>query len=262
MNSAGLESLAKEVSPRKDPNLVSLITIIKPRKMVEIGSWYGASALTFLHTSRLHGTKLSLLCIDTWLGSREHWKNLVPHGEWSRDRLILENGEPGFFHVFCNVMKLNNFKSQVQVLRCPSEYSDDFLRANWSDSQLVYIDGDHSTRAVKADLSVSYTSCPNAVISGDDFGFLTVTNAVYSFCVFRKLKLLVSESGATFALVSDKQKQFLEEFKNHDWQEKNKLYGFCTSTIRRLVSGMLVKFNSINTTKSINFTVNEKRESL
>ncbi|MFM6418929.1 hypothetical protein, partial [Planktothrix sp.] len=76
--------------------LRDLIQIIQPKIIIEVGSWKGHSAIKMaetLHNLNLYSSRV--LCVDTWLGSLEHWQN----ENW-RKELYLEHGYPTLYEKF------------------------------------------------------------------------------------------------------------------------------------------------------------------
>ena len=65
------------------PIFEHVIHTYRPSRMIEVGTWKGASAInTARLMKRYQIPDPQLLCVDTWLGSIENW--LDPHG---RERL-------------------------------------------------------------------------------------------------------------------------------------------------------------------------------
>ncbi len=99
-----------EVRPRESWALSSLGKLLAPSKIVELGSWHGSSALRFLVDSREQGRTLEMLCVDTWLGSREHWMGDVATEEFSFANLFLRNREPAFINTFRGAIDAHGFR--------------------------------------------------------------------------------------------------------------------------------------------------------
>ena len=60
----------------------------------------GSSAIGWANLSlSINNKKLKVFCIDTWLGSAEHYLDLYGH-EWSRDQLNIKNSQPNFYDNF------------------------------------------------------------------------------------------------------------------------------------------------------------------
>jgi hypothetical protein len=60
--------------------LASLIEHVRPEHVVEIGSWKGHSANFMADRCRELGLPARIVCVDTFLGSAEHWSlaHLLP----------------------------------------------------------------------------------------------------------------------------------------------------------------------------------------
>lgn len=181
------------VDIRKEP-LVSLIQEARPERILEIGSWQGFSAITFLEESKKLGVMAEITCVDTWLGSIEHWLDKKPGSEWSRSAMNVKNGEPTFIENFRKNVKEAGFADQVVMLRAPSEIGLRYLRKQESEFDLIYIDGDHSYRAVAIDLRLSASIlATSGLIAGDDWNWRGVRRAVAAFALKNKLDLRVFE---------------------------------------------------------------------
>src|SRR6185369_233606 len=83
----------------KDPIFRKLIEQVRPRRILELGTWYGQSAITMAKACREQPFQMAehieILCVDTFLGSVEHWqvKEYRPY-------LMLQNGRPEFYRQF------------------------------------------------------------------------------------------------------------------------------------------------------------------
>ncbi len=70
--------------------------MLKPKLIVEIGTWLGGSAIHMGGLLRAAGLNDScILCVDTWLGSSEHY--IYPE---ARRTLKLVDGRPTFYADF------------------------------------------------------------------------------------------------------------------------------------------------------------------
>jgi hypothetical protein len=215
------------MEPRILDSFKDLITIIRPNKVVEFGSWKGQSAVAFLTLARNAGLDTEILCVDTWLGSSEHWNNRYPDGEFSFKSLGLQNGEPSILDDFRKMITDYGFYRQVSILRCPSQFSGAFLSSCWSDANLIYLDADHSVRAVLADLEVCSRSMPHGVLSGDDFSWKSVRLALVSFMMKQALagttrRLYVSENSNTWVLLNGDRRR-IEQFLSRGWKRSRML---------------------------------------
>ena len=69
------------VTPRESQALVNLVEVLKPLKVLEFGSWQGRSALSFMAEMKRLSLDGEITCVDTWLGSPEHWDPTNDHPE-------------------------------------------------------------------------------------------------------------------------------------------------------------------------------------
>ena len=149
---------------------------------MEVGSWHGASIIRFLLEADAKDLNTEAICVDTWLGSIEHWANRRPNGQWSFEHLLLREGEPQFIEAFRENIARYGYTSRVNVLRSPSDLAIPYLKRSGINPQLVYVDGDHSFRAVRRDVrnSLRLTSWSEyAFVAGDDWDWLGVRWALF-----------------------------------------------------------------------------------
>ncbi len=220
---------------------LDLMLIVKPKKMIEIGSWYGDSAFAFLESSFELGLQLEILCIDTWLGSLEHWNNSFPNSNWSQDSLLLSDGEPKIFDEFLKRKNQSSFKEQIYVLRCQSSHAEFEIRKNWADVDLAYIDGSHESVDVKNDLALLSKVNPNIVLSGDDFDWTTVRFAVLKFALRYRFTIMVCTLGKTYVCLSQENQYLLKSFEKFGYLKIPKISSFLKSQIRILTNRKLPK---------------------
>ena len=143
------------VTPRDSQAIRDLVHVVRPARIIEFGSWQGRSALSFLIEASKFNPLSRITCVDTWLGSPEHWDPHNTDVEWGHQNLLLEDGEPQFFSTFKAAVESNGFSERVDIVRAPTSFAGGYLVANYPDTDLIYIDADHSARAVKADISVA-----------------------------------------------------------------------------------------------------------
>ena len=92
LNTLGLPDAFKDFVPVEGTKLwgwngdrqifPALIKQLKPSLIIEVGSWMGLSAANMATSCKALGLNdTAVVCVDTWLGSKEHWRdpNLVGH---------------------------------------------------------------------------------------------------------------------------------------------------------------------------------------
>jgi len=71
-----------------DPMWPDLIAATKPRIIVEVGTFKGRTAIFMAHLIKQLKLDAKIICIDTWVGSPEHWATDDPFGK-SRRWLVI-----------------------------------------------------------------------------------------------------------------------------------------------------------------------------
>ena len=144
----------------------------------------------------------TLLCVDTWLGSLEHWRDSVSSPEWSQSRLKIRNGEPTFLQDFWKNIQDNNLLKVVSICRSTTQCAHAYLSKSGYQADLIYVDADHSFSSVRQDLRFAsdlLSESKSSLIVGDDWDWVSVRLAALTFSM-RTGKQLMS-AGNTFALV-------------------------------------------------------------
>lgn len=141
-----------------------IISQLKPRRIIEVGSLYGASAIHMAKLTKEFGLTTEVLCIDTFLGSAEHWDESNAH------LLKLRSGFPRIYEQFM----VNVIKSGMQDVITPfpmvSTSAAQLLRTKKISADLIYIDAAHTYRELLADLRAFWPLLqPGGVMFGDDY---------------------------------------------------------------------------------------------
>ncbi len=142
-----------------------LIGKLKPELIIEIGTWKGASAVPMAKAMQQHREDCAILCIDTWLGSAEHWANT----EWHA-LLRCRSGYPSLYRQFLVNMVHEGLRDVVVPLPLPSHQAAIVLTLMNVRAPLIYVDGGHDYVSVAQDLDC-YWPClvPGGVLFGDDY---------------------------------------------------------------------------------------------
>jgi predicted O-methyltransferase YrrM len=202
------------VEPRKFSIFKDVESALNPRVVIEVGSWEGASTISWAHHSEI------VICIDTWLGSVEHYENAIhfvdasgayqeidlSNTEWSRDSLAREDGYPSIYRTFADNIRRYNLQNKVVPITLDSHQAFIILEKAAVKADIVYIDASHDYYAVMNDLVRSYkVLSDDGHVCGDDYG-LEVAMAVNEFCRVNEFRVLskenqfmiFSESDSTF----------------------------------------------------------------
>lgn len=228
------------VEARASDSLKSLITIVRPTRIAEFGSWEGRSALAFLEIGEHLGVDTQVLCIDTWLGSREHWRNVSPNSEWSFGNLRVEAGEPRVIDTFKEALSVYLDNGRASLLRAPIDIACVFLRGQRQFFDLVYVDADHSYSAVRRDLEDARSILVDGgVLAGDDWSWNSVRLAV-AVGLQGSEHLLRSSDMSTYVILSGDARELLAAFESAGWVEVSRAQVFLRET-PRLAQKFLVR---------------------
>lgn len=151
----------------ESPTFYKLITEARPRLICEVGTWKGASAI---HMASLT-PDAEILCIDTWLGSLEHWTH-----KSLRADLPLLNGRLGVYDTFLRNVVTCCFEDRITPLPLPSNIAAEYLKSLGVKFDLTYIDGSHRYQDVVDDI-IAFEPI-SSLLFGDDYNWPAVGAAV------------------------------------------------------------------------------------
>jgi hypothetical protein len=137
------------------------------RLVVECGTWLGVSARAILEAA----PNATLICVDTWLGSPEHWADRKPDGtpgDWAK-RL------PTLYET-CQ-RNLWPWHDRVIMVRQDSLVGMGEVFAAGLSPDLIYLDSKHTYGRVVAELALCLELFPDTPIVGDDFNNGAVAKA-------------------------------------------------------------------------------------
>ena len=109
-----------------------LVRETRPRIIIEVGSWLGASAVHMAKLSAKYGLNTKVICVDTWLGAPALYRDPT-HAE----TLAFRDGYPTLFHGFLASVVEAGCGERIVPLPLPSALAADVLvsrdiRLNWS----------------------------------------------------------------------------------------------------------------------------------
>lgn len=147
------------------PVFEQLVGALKPRLVLDVGSLWGASCVRLARLARAAspGVEVTVVAIDTWLGSKEHFID-VPFPSPADYRYGT------LFHAFCgNVARAGQGEVVIPFAQT-SQAAAEVLAHYRVAPDLVYLDAAHEYRAVLADLEAYWALLPpGGVLFGDDF---------------------------------------------------------------------------------------------
>lgn len=87
---------------RTQPLFKNVASVVHPSSILEIGSWMGSSAVAWIEASSEYNPSSVVYCVDTWLGSVEHYLN-QSGSSWGRDKLSIDDYGPNYFDDFLEI---------------------------------------------------------------------------------------------------------------------------------------------------------------
>jgi SAM-dependent methyltransferase len=167
-----------------DKNLFQyLITETKPKIILELGSWYGASAIALGNIIKELKLDTQIICVDTWLGSFE----FVGLHERDEERKLLPFfGYPSAYYQFLSNICHSNLQDIVIPFPQTTKIACQWLKSKNIDVDLIYVDGNNETIDVYQDILYGWQLLTNnGIIFGDDYNnprWLSINLGLNKFC--------------------------------------------------------------------------------
>ena len=162
------------------PVFEKVITAVRPKLIIEVGSWKGRSALAMADILKRDRIDAEIVCVDTWLGSPEHW--LKVQREWYTS-LQIKNGFPRLYQTFLANVVDRHQGDVITPFPSTSENAALILDHFNVRADLCYIDAAHEYASVMRDLNAYWPLlAEDGVLIGDDYGYWPgVTRAAQDF---------------------------------------------------------------------------------
>ena len=141
-----------------------LIGQIRPSVIVEVGTWFGGSAVTMARAVRDLGLDCEIVCIDTWLTDDAMYQG------GAHECLNMKHGYPQAYYTFLANVVEHGVQNYITPLPLQSVYGSILLKELDVVADLIYIDGAHREDWVREDLE-NYQPLlrPGGTIFGDDY---------------------------------------------------------------------------------------------
>jgi hypothetical protein len=177
------------------PFFERIIKETKPFLIIEVGSFLGQSAINMGNVIKLLEMDTKILCIDTWLGSDEHWRddlcNLMHLFE------NFKNGISSLYDQFIQNVMISNLDDRI--IPIPNTSTVGYKMMKWKNlkADLIYIDGSHDKDDVKKDIRMFWEILNHGgVMFGDDYNsWKDVREAVDEASREMSLDLTVEDSN-------------------------------------------------------------------
>ena len=162
-----------------------MLSEFRPSVLIEVGTWKGASVLHMRSVARRLGLDTALICVDTWLGSAEHWSQPQP-----REHLRLEGGFPTLYREFIRNVIAEDAVEDVYPLPLSSAAAARTLAKLGVTADVVYLDAAHEEEEVRLDLELYWPLVrPGGAMFGHDYNWPGVKKAVDAFFGRRRFEL-------------------------------------------------------------------------
>ena len=166
-----------------------LVERVKPRLIIEVGTWKGGSAIEMAaHLDRLALANSKILCVDTWLGALEMWGDQTDPDRFGS--LNLKHGYPQLYYQFLANVCHKGAQGRIIPMPLPSMTAAQWLSLRGVRAELIYVDGSHEEEDVFADLSNYWDLLASGgILFGDDYSWTGVKMAVDRFARESRLTL-------------------------------------------------------------------------
>ena len=120
---------------------------IRPKFMVEVGSWKGLSVTNFTKQMRqyysqgVHNNEcIMLICVDMWLGTTVAWENAdMEHPKYD-NTLYLRNGYPSVYYQFLYISMISTWRISSSRCLCQVSWVPFFLNRKNARPDTIEID--------------------------------------------------------------------------------------------------------------------------
>jgi predicted O-methyltransferase YrrM len=179
-----------------------IIAKVKPRLIIEVGSWKGRSAINMVNLCRQHGIEPTVICVDTWLGSFETYADHDGKNKGMHQSLRLHQGYPQLHKLFMSNVVRHGMQGNIIPFALPSLEAARVLYTKDVQADLIYIDASHHYHDCAFDLRDYWPLLRyEGIMFGDDYGtWPGVTQAVDEFVESRGLQSRAVRRGGKFAI--------------------------------------------------------------
>ncbi len=172
-----------------DPVLAGAIQLLRPARVCEVGSWKGRSAIRMALAAKALHLDTEIVCVDTWLGSPEHWLKGDP-AEYASLRFL--NGMPRLYYTFLANVVRAGVTDDITPFPMTSENAAEVFANLGVRFELIYVDAAHEYKPAKRDIAAYYDLlADDGLLIGDDYiSWPGVTQAADEFVAERRLHMI------------------------------------------------------------------------
>ncbi len=163
------------------PIFRELLEQIRPKLIIEVGTWKGASAVHMAGVCRQLGLDTTIVCVDTWLGSLEMWQDQTDATRYGS--LRLRHGYPSLYAQFLANVAHEGYQDTIIPFPQTSLIAARWFAWKGVQADLIYLDASHDYDDVLADMRAYWPLvAPGGVLFGDDRNtFQDVDRALITF---------------------------------------------------------------------------------
>jgi predicted O-methyltransferase YrrM len=177
-----------------------LLDELKPEKIVEVGTWKGASAIHMAQICRDQEIETDILCVDTFLGA----SGLYLRQGFAEEMLKMKNGMPTIYQTFLRNVIEADLTDVITPLPLPSREAAVVLVKRRVRADLIYIDGDHSYEGCLEDLTAfRQVLAPGGLMLADDKSFPGVAQALDEFSAETGAKMIPTSNKVILSFDRD-----------------------------------------------------------
>jgi cephalosporin hydroxylase len=157
----------------ESPVFRDIISELQPKLIIEVGSWKGASAIHMAKTCLEFYSDFEIVCIDTWLGSVEHWT-----GDQSLLMKYAVNGRPNIYQQFLSNVYASDLQEYITPFPIDSLNGAEVLARLKVSADFIYVDAGHEYLSVRNDFT-AYSALlrEGGYLLGDDWNYQPVKDA-------------------------------------------------------------------------------------
>lgn len=146
---------------------------LQPKIIVEVGTWKGWSAFKMVEICRQYYEDFQIICVDTWLGSVEHWMMNFQNSEGeyiTSVRDTLKNGRTTLYELFLSNVVHKGYEKYITPFPIDSINAAYYLYNAKIVPDMVYVDAGNEYQSVKIDLyNYAQILKPYGYLLGDDW---------------------------------------------------------------------------------------------
>jgi len=149
----------------QSPMFEWIISRYRPARIIEVGSWKGASAIHMAALVRARGIVAEILCVDTWLGGVHTWTE-----RYGANFIPMRYGRPLVYEQFLANVIHSGHTGTIVPFPVDSVTGAMFATRMELQADAIYLDAGHDYEHVWSDITGWWPIVrPGGVMFGDDY---------------------------------------------------------------------------------------------